>query len=305
MRSESKTIDRPATLAASDASGSAVTSANEGVRAAPGTISAGATAVVSTLRRYPDLALVAALLLLTATFSRSFSQAVSIGPIYVTEVVMVLAGAIAIPRLGVGASWRVLNRLPLPALILIWVVGAIATLRGLNDFGLSMVVNDIGLVDYTLLLPLLALVVVDRERHEAMFSVLVACGFAGIGAFLVTYSASQITSTPDALIKLQGFSAGLYMSLAVAWIAARVANGIATSRWLMALRSDRARADGPHGAAERVGGRDRLAGRRRRAGATRAANPCRAGRRRGPAARLPRRIWSAGGTGGYRQRGHG
>lgn len=187
------------------------------------------------LRRNPDLVIVALLLLLTACGSRGFSQALQIGPIYVTEVTMGLAGLIALVRLGIGRSWLMLRRLPLLALAVIWVVGAIATLRGLGDYSVSFVSDDIGLVDYTLILPLFALVLADRERYDAMFAILVGCGFVGIATFFVTFSADQITGTADSLIALQGQAAGLYMSLAVAWVAARLAHGVPTPRWLIAV----------------------------------------------------------------------
>lgn len=186
-------------------------------------------------RRYPELLLVAVLLLLTAFFSRTFSKGVSVGPLYVTEIVMGLSFAIALTRPGVSRSWQMLNRLPLPALALIWFVGAIATVRGLDAYGFAMVKYDIGLVDYTLLLPLLTVIAVDRERHEAMFGTLVACGFVGIAGFALTFSADQISHQADSLFALQGLAAGLYISFAVSWIATRVVNGVPTSKWLTAL----------------------------------------------------------------------
>ncbi|MBA2521883.1 MAG: hypothetical protein H0V25_00990, partial [Solirubrobacterales bacterium] len=148
---------------------------------------------LATLREFPDLALIAGLLLLTATLSRTFSTGIQIGPFYVTELVMALAGTVAILRLGADRSWRMLRRLPLPALAIFWAVGLIATLRGLREFGFSLVSEDIGLFDYSLLLPLLALVVLDRRRQETLFAVLIACGFAGMAAFTVVYTVDQIS----------------------------------------------------------------------------------------------------------------
>jgi hypothetical protein len=185
-------------------------------------------------RSYPELALFALLLLLTATLSRSFSKGVHVGPLYVTEFVMVVAGLGAIARLGVRGAWTALRRLPLAALALIWVVGLIATLRGLRDYSLDFVENDVGLVDYTLILPLLALLAVDRKRYEALFSVLVACGFAGLATFFVVYTSDQISGHSDTLLTLQGSAAGLYMSLAVSWVAARLVNRVPTPWWLIA-----------------------------------------------------------------------
>lgn len=208
--------------------------------ASPGATATAAAPSPSSVRprllvRYPELALFVALLLLTAFFSRAFSKGVQVGPLYVTEIVMGVAFAFAAVRLGLGGVWTALRRLPLPALGVIWFFGAVATLRGLDAFGFSMVKHDIGLIDYTLLLPLLAVLVVDRERYDAMFATLVACGFLGIAGFALTFSADQIAGDADSLFGLQGLAAGLYISFAVSWIAARVVNGVPTSRWLSAL----------------------------------------------------------------------
>jgi O-antigen ligase len=187
-------------------------------------------------RSNPDLALFGLLLLITAFFSRYFSKGLQVGPLYVTELVMLASGLIAVVRLGsVGEVWRMLRRLPLPALALIWVVGAIATYRGLRDYTFSFVSEDIGLVDYTLVLPLLALMIVDRSRFRALYAILVACGFAGIVAFAVHFFSDHASGHVNYLWPLQGAAAGLYMSFAVIWIVARVVNGVPTSRWLLAL----------------------------------------------------------------------
>lgn len=189
-----------------------------------------------TLRESPDLALLATLLVLTAVFSRHFSKGIYVGPIYVTELVMALAGLIAIIRLGgVREVWAMLRRLPLPWLALIWVVGAIATVRGLQGYSFDLVSHDIGLVDYTLLLPLVALVVVDRNRYEAMYATLVACGFAGIASFAVHFLSDHAADQVNYLWPLQGAPAGLYMSFAIIWIVARYVNGVRTSYWLLAI----------------------------------------------------------------------
>lgn len=192
-------------------------------------------ALVQPYLKSPDLAILAALLLLTAMFSRSFSKGVSIGPVYVTEVVMAASAAIAVARLGLRGSWETLRRLPLIPLVVIWIVGVIATIRGLHSYGLTLVSDDVGLFDYTLLLPILALVLSDRYRHEALFNALVACGFAGMVMFSLAYGADQITGESNTLFTLQGSAAGLYMSFAVVWIAARLVNGVPTSRWSIAL----------------------------------------------------------------------
>lgn len=179
--------------------------------------------------------LVALLLLAIACGSREFTQAIHIGPLYVTELMLGAAGLIALIRLGIGRSWLALRRLPLIALAVIWAAGVIATVRGLRDYQFALVEDDIGLLDYSLILPLFALVVADAERYRAMFATLVACGFVGIATFVITFGADQVNGVADTLFALQGQAAGLYMSLAVTWIAARVTQGVPTPRWLIAL----------------------------------------------------------------------
>ena len=186
-------------------------------------------------RRNPDLALVALLFLAIACGSRGLAQAIQVGPFYITEILMGLGGLIALIRLGVGRSWLALRRLPLIALAIIWLAGAYAAYRGFSDYTFSLVKNDIGLIDYSLVLPLFALVAFDRERYRGMFAALVACGFVGIVTFVVTFSVDNITNTADSLIALQGQAAGLYMSFAIVWIVARLVNGVPTPTWLVAL----------------------------------------------------------------------
>ena len=106
---------------------------------------------------------------------------------------MVLAGGIAIVRLGLRDSSALLRRLPLPALVLIWVVGAIATLRGLSEFGLSLVEHDIGLVRLHAAAPAAG---AGRRRPRALRGALRDARrlrFLGIGTFLVAYTADQIS----------------------------------------------------------------------------------------------------------------
>lgn len=186
------------------------------------------------IRENPDLLLVALLFLAMSVGGRSFSKSIEVGPIYITEILIGAAGLLALYRLRLSGSWTALRRLPLIALAVIWALGAIATLRGL-DFGISQISNDIGLVDYTLVLPLFALVLSDRPRFEAMFSVLVTCGFLGMATYFVLFSIDQISGTADTVLEVVPVSYGLYISLAVVWIVARMASGVPTPKWVAAL----------------------------------------------------------------------
>lgn len=193
------------------------------------------SAQVRLLRHNPDLAIVALLFVAMACGSRSFAKTLHIGPLYVTELLIALAALLAVARLGLRGSWEALRRLPLIPLALIWIVGAIATLRGLSDFGLGLVKHDIGLVDYTLILPLFALVLSDRERFDGMFAAFVACGFVGMATFFVLFTVDQLSGRADTILSVIPVAYGLYISIAVVWIAARASTGLRTPAWLALL----------------------------------------------------------------------
>lgn len=182
----------------------------------------------------PDLMVVAALLLAIAIGSRPLTRAIHVGPLYVTEILMGLAAVMAVVRLGPARTWEALRRLPLVPLGILWGLGLLATMRGLADYSLDDVRSDIGLFDYSLVVALIALVVTSRKRFSVLAMTLVACGFCGVVAFVVTFTSDELARRPDSLLALQSVASGLYMSFAAVWVAARVTQGVPTSRWLIA-----------------------------------------------------------------------
>jgi O-antigen ligase len=185
------------------------------------------------------IVILAALLFLTEAFGREFS---TVGlesiPLYVTEVA--LLGAL-------GATlWRVrhrfvelllVERAAIVMVVVYWFAGALAALRGVVDYGVDLTLEDIGLLEFSILLPLVILTVGGSERRSDLLTRVIA--FGGIATIFV-FGASDLTARTwgDALtlVQWQGIAAGTYLCFYVAWVAAQVVNGITVSRlhWVLA-----------------------------------------------------------------------
>ena len=174
--------------------------------------------------RHADLVLLAVLVILTATFGRPFSKLGWEGSsIFVTELVLLAASALAIARLGVKRSLHmVTSRIPMIPLVVLWIAGAVAVFRGLGDFGASFTVDDVGLVEYSVLLPIVALVVSSTDRLEVLSRALVIGAIGGIVVFGVSDVAARIWGYAGNVVPLQGLASGLYMVLFVVWIASQL-----------------------------------------------------------------------------------
>ena len=138
-----------------------------------------------------DLALLAAfwvfvgLLVLTAAFGRAFSKVgLEEHSLYVTEAALAVTLGLAFiglgPRLVVE---RIRERVPLIALGVYWLVGAIATARGIKDYGFSKTLHDVGLLEYSIVLVVVALVVSGRREATWMQRSLSAAGAIAIVLF--------------------------------------------------------------------------------------------------------------------------
>jgi O-antigen ligase len=171
-----------------------------------------------------DLVVLVGLLFLTQALSARFSQlgfdSVSI---HVTEVAMLAALGFALWRHGLrGAFDTVADRVPLPLLVVLWLAGAIAVLRGLSAFGLDRTIDDIGLVDYTLVLVLVALVVDSRPRLEAVTLALAGGGLATLLLFGIPDIGARTFSDTSTTIGFPPAAVGLSVSFYIVWVAARV-----------------------------------------------------------------------------------
>jgi hypothetical protein len=131
-----------------------------------------------------DLSLFAVLLVLTAAFGRPFAKLGSSSHVYVTELFVVAIVGATVGRVGVrGALRRLRFALPIVLLLAYWAAGAIAALRGLNGFGFGAVQHDIGLVEYSVFLPLTAFVADTARRAVQLTRVLWLAGAAAVVTF--------------------------------------------------------------------------------------------------------------------------
>lgn len=182
-----------------------------------------------------DLVVLAALLALTAALGRAFSRLGVGETLFITEVLLVAVIALLLVRLGVPTAWHQLRaRVPLALLGAFWLLGAIAAVRGLQAFDLSLVTEDIGIAEYSVLLPLVALVVSDRRRLELLAKALLIGSVAALVVFLA-HSIALRAGGGGAPFSMPAGAFGMYISFFVIWIAARAVNGIRVPRWELAL----------------------------------------------------------------------
>jgi O-Antigen ligase len=170
-----------------------------------------------------DLAALAALLALTAIFGRPFSKLSVAGhTIFITEIFLVALIALAVRRCGIAGSWRrVREQIPLLPLLALWGAGAIAAVRGLTGYGVGHVLHDIGLVEYSIILPIIAVVADTRDRAMRLVEVLV---FSGFGAALSWLIAPSVTANFGTVNPASGVA--IYLSLIVFLTAARILAGV-------------------------------------------------------------------------------
>jgi O-antigen ligase len=139
---------------------------------------------------------------------------------------MLAALGFALWRHGLrGAFDTVAERVPLPLLVVLWLAGAIAVLRGLSAFGLDRTIDDIGLVDYTLVLVLVALVVDSRPRLEAVTLALAGGGLATLLLFGIPDIGARTFSDTSTTIGFPPAAVGLSVSFYIVWVAARIVDG--------------------------------------------------------------------------------
>ena len=129
-----------------------------------------------------ELMTVAGLFLVTATFGREFSKLeLGFSWLHPTEVVIAVAATVAVIRLGPSAALsRIRATGALIPLVALWLTGAVAAIRGLQDWGFSLVLHDIGLVEYSVIVPLLALVVANRQQLLWLVNVLALGGLLAL-----------------------------------------------------------------------------------------------------------------------------
>lgn len=184
----------------------------------------------------PDLMVFSSLLLLTAAFGRPFSKINIPGsPIYVTEVVLAVVLILLVRRVGVrGIIAQTRAMLPASLLVLLWIAGAVATIRGLIGYGLEDVTHDVALIEYSLVLPIVAAAADTPARRLLLFRVLFAAGLAAAFVFTFVYFVPALAESGIGLRANAGAPVGLYLSLfALPALVDRV-EGVRAPRWRFA-----------------------------------------------------------------------
>ncbi|MHB8469207.1 MAG: hypothetical protein ACYDCH_05565, partial [Gaiellaceae bacterium] len=169
-----------------------------------------------------DLALLALLVCLTAAFGRGFAKfGPGLHPIYITELFLIAIAATAVRRCGMQGALDRLRRLPLAAVLVLWLAGAIATVRGVLGWGISNVFHDVGLVEYSLLVAVVAVVADTRERALRLVQTLLIAGVVCAVSYDIALRTTPLASfgpwqNPQVAV-------GIYLSLAILLVVARVA----------------------------------------------------------------------------------
>jgi hypothetical protein len=170
----------------------------------------------------PDLTLFAVLLVLTASFDKHFSKlGLPGGTIYVSELAFAAIAVLALRRVGVsGAVSRIRGSVPLLWLGALWLAGVIASARGLATFGLHAITHDVGLVEYSLVIPLVAVLVDSRRRADLLARTLVVAGICAAVTFAAGFFFLRGTWLNPGLLVLSAVT--MYLSTVVLFPVARL-----------------------------------------------------------------------------------
>jgi O-antigen ligase len=140
---------------------------------------------LAVLRASPDLAALCTLLLLTVAFGRPFSKIGVGGLLFVTEVALAAVVVLALVRVGARDAWeRIRAVVPLVPLGVLWLAGAIAAVRGLAGHGVESTARDAGLVEYSLLVPLVAVLLDTEAKTRLVLRFLVLAGTVAVAVYL-------------------------------------------------------------------------------------------------------------------------
>ena len=183
-----------------------------------------ATTTVAVGRANFDLILLGALIVLTAALGPSFSK-VSVGgtTVYVTEILLAATVVAAALRIGIGRGLSALQALPLLPLAIFWVAGVIATVRGIAVEGLSNTLEDVGLFEYSLVLPVIAVVATSAARLDILRKALIGGSAVAIVLYFVSYMTVHFLS--DIVeYRAEALTYGTYMALFVTWTANELAH---------------------------------------------------------------------------------
>jgi O-Antigen ligase len=184
------------------------------------------------------LGLLAAILVATEAFAKNFSViGIESASLFVTEIALVSILVLLVSRFGVREIVRtVVAHAPVVPLVAFWILGVIAAVRGLSGYGISPTLEDIGLLEYSVLLPIvIVLAAGSRGRSEFLVRALVIGGLAALLCFGVSnLAARQGVATPS-LVAVGGMASAMYIAFFVSWVAARATGGVRVSpvHWVL------------------------------------------------------------------------
>ena len=136
------------------------------------------------------------------------------------EPAMALIFVAALWRLGVrGIVKRLRATLPLLAFAVFWLGGLIATARGTVTYGPSQILPDLGLFEYSLFVPLVAVVVDSKERALRLLAVISAAAAVITVGFGILW---EFDSNGPFLTKNPYAAITLYMALFALPVVARL-----------------------------------------------------------------------------------
>jgi O-antigen ligase len=177
------------------------------------------------------LILFCALLFLTASFGRAFSK---VGwdahSIYVTEIAFAGTAVLAFAGLGPRVWVNRIGRLPLIAVGVYWLAGAIATMRGIAGYGLSQSLHDVGLLEYSGVLVLVAVVIGTSAQADWLLRSVVAGGAVAI-LFFACASAFGADTPPWKWATIGSAATSVYIAGFVCAFAAAVSSKVTVPRW--------------------------------------------------------------------------
>ena len=191
-----------------------------------------AVALAPLMRVRPELLGLAGLFILTGAFGRSFSK-LELGFSWLHPTEVALAAVLAVALIRTPASeWlgRLRATRVLVPLLVLWAFGAIAILRGLSDWGFSLVLHDVGLVEYSLLVPILIIVIRERSEFLWLCGAIVLSGLLGMVVYALTlWTPLQWDLAHD--LNLIAPAIGMTLGIYVAWVLARAATGVPIKPW--------------------------------------------------------------------------
>jgi hypothetical protein len=181
----------------------------------------------------PDLAVLAFLLAGSAAGGRAFAKLELAGhAVYPTELLLALVVVLAVWRCGIAGTWMRLRRLPLAAVAALWLAGIVATLRGL-PWGLGNILHDIGLVEYSGLLAVAAIVADTPERARRLVTAILIAGVVAVPAYQIAWDTSPIASFGH--WQNPGVAVAIYLSITILMVVARLFSDMRPSIVLIAI----------------------------------------------------------------------